>query len=324
MPLNEVLFLASLTLARPVSSRFLFRYIKRICLAAFLSLCFAIKSLTMEIGEKIKVLRKKNRLTQAQLADLIGVSCQAEAKWESGASTPGILKIRDLAKALDTTSDVLLSPDPLNADNGRMTIGFLNETLTLKVPEGDIPAVNALLFSLGYVCASPEGEGSLLILDPISFFAAKKRNFFRLGFGLEPAELVNVEHEKYRSSLIYGAKVEAAFQEALDAEKSINPSRHLARGVVYLCFAPLSLTVLGFSIVLAENISPFYLILAFAMFLFTVLFIVQGVLWVKKPKSGDHSQEKAKYQFALDQLLSYATKDNALRNTALSSHARKG
>ena len=232
----------------------------------------------MEIAEKIKVLRNKNRLTQAQLADLIGVSRQAEAKWESGASAPDILKIWDLAKVLGTTSDVLLSPDPLKADEGRTPTGFLSERLTLKVSEKEIPAVNALLSSLGYVSTSPEGKGSLLLLDPISFFAAKQRNFFHLGFGLEPAELVNVEHEKRRSSLIYGAKVEAAFREAIDAEKSINSSRHLARGIVYLCFAPFSLAVLGCSIVLAENVSPFFLILTFAMLLFTILFIVQGIM----------------------------------------------
>jgi len=273
----------------------------------------------MEIAEKIKVLRNKNRLTQAQLADLIGVSRQAEAKWESGASAPDILKIWDLAKVLGTTSDVLLSPDPLKADEGRTPTGFLSEKLTLKVSEKEIPAVNALLSSLGYVSTSPEGKGSLLLLDPISFFAAKQRNFFHLGFGLEPAELVNVEHEKRRSSLIYGAKVEAAFREAIDAEKSINSSRHLARGIVYLCFAPFSLAVLGCSIVLAENVSPFFLILTFAMLLFTILFIVQGIMWIKKPKSGDRLREKAKYQLALDQLISYAAEDKALKDA--SSHS---
>lgn len=278
----------------------------------------------MGIAEKIKVLRNKNHLTQAQLADLIGVSRQAEAKWESGTSAPDILKIRDLAKTLGTTSDILLSPDPLKADEGRMPTGLLSEKLTLKVPEGEVLKVNALLSSLGYASASPEGEGSLLMLDPISFFATKQRNFVHLGFGVEPAELVNTEHEKRRSSLIYGVKVEAAFQEALDAEKSINSNRHLARGIVYLCFAPLSLTIFGYSIVLAENFSPFYLILAFAMSLFTVLFIVQGILWIKKPKSGDHPREEAKYQLALDQLLSYAAKNKVLRNVSSHLSPEKG
>ena len=38
----------------------------------------------MNIGEKIKDLRKKNDLTQEKLADYLNVSYQAISKWECG------------------------------------------------------------------------------------------------------------------------------------------------------------------------------------------------------------------------------------------------
>ena len=40
----------------------------------------------MNIGEKIKELRKKNDLTQEKLADYLRVSYQAVSKWETGDS----------------------------------------------------------------------------------------------------------------------------------------------------------------------------------------------------------------------------------------------
>ena len=40
----------------------------------------------MNIGEKIKELRRKNDLTQEKLADYLNVSYQAVSKWECGVS----------------------------------------------------------------------------------------------------------------------------------------------------------------------------------------------------------------------------------------------
>ena len=42
----------------------------------------------MEIGEKIKELRKRNNLSQDSFAEAIGVSRQSVIKWESGKATP--------------------------------------------------------------------------------------------------------------------------------------------------------------------------------------------------------------------------------------------
>ena len=62
-----------------------------------------------EIGARIAYLRRENDLTQAELAEQLGISYQAVSSWERGASMPDISKLTDLARTLHTTVDTLLS-----------------------------------------------------------------------------------------------------------------------------------------------------------------------------------------------------------------------
>ena len=62
----------------------------------------------MTTGESIRYHRQKRELTQAQLADRIGVSPQAISKWENDAGMPDVALIVPLARALGTTTDELL------------------------------------------------------------------------------------------------------------------------------------------------------------------------------------------------------------------------
>ena len=72
-----------------------------------------------ETGARISALRRAAGLTQAELAEKLGISYQAVSSWERGASMPDIGKLVDLARALNTTVDHILSggkaeaaPDP--------------------------------------------------------------------------------------------------------------------------------------------------------------------------------------------------------------------
>lgn len=62
----------------------------------------------MNIGEKIKELRKKNDMTQEKLADFLCVSYQAVSKWECGLSSPDLALIVPLARLFAVTTDELL------------------------------------------------------------------------------------------------------------------------------------------------------------------------------------------------------------------------
>ena len=62
-------------------------------------------------GATIKSLREKKGITQAQLADLIGISSKAVSKWETAKGLPDITLIEPLAKALSVSVMELISGD---------------------------------------------------------------------------------------------------------------------------------------------------------------------------------------------------------------------
>ena len=61
----------------------------------------------MSVGERISELRKNENISQAQLADAVGVSRQAVSKWETGQSLPDSMKMILLAEVLKTDVEYL-------------------------------------------------------------------------------------------------------------------------------------------------------------------------------------------------------------------------
>lgn len=59
------------------------------------------------IGMNIRVLRKKNKLSQEQLAEKVEVSRQTIAKWENGEALPDIYKCKLLGDIFQVTLDQL-------------------------------------------------------------------------------------------------------------------------------------------------------------------------------------------------------------------------
>lgn len=72
----------------------------------------------MNLGERIKFCRQNAGFSQEKVADLVGVSRQAVAKWESGQSAPNTKNLFKLAEIFGTTVDMLLdSPISGSADS---------------------------------------------------------------------------------------------------------------------------------------------------------------------------------------------------------------
>lgn len=65
------------------------------------------------LSEKIYTLRRKNGLSQEQLAERIGVSRQSISKWESGAATPELEKLLALCACFQITLDELVTEKPM-------------------------------------------------------------------------------------------------------------------------------------------------------------------------------------------------------------------
>lgn len=62
----------------------------------------------IKVGKFIKELRKKNNLTQSELADKYGVSYQAVSKWERGINLPEVSLIKEMSKDFNISIESLL------------------------------------------------------------------------------------------------------------------------------------------------------------------------------------------------------------------------
>lgn len=65
------------------------------------------------LPEKIYTLRRRNGLSQEQLAEKLGVSRQAVSKWESGSATPELEKLLALSACFQITLDELVTEKPM-------------------------------------------------------------------------------------------------------------------------------------------------------------------------------------------------------------------
>lgn len=65
----------------------------------------------MEIGNKIVELRKKNRLSQEELAEKVGVTRQTISKWELAETSPDLKQAKKLSKLFNISLDELVDND---------------------------------------------------------------------------------------------------------------------------------------------------------------------------------------------------------------------
>ena len=66
------------------------------------------------LGEVLKQHRLNCKMTQEFVAETLGVSRQAVAKWESGASAPSTTNLMALAKVFDVSAEELLKETQKN------------------------------------------------------------------------------------------------------------------------------------------------------------------------------------------------------------------
>ena len=65
----------------------------------------------MSLGENLQFLRKKDNITQEQLAEQLDVSRQSISKWESNTTYPEMDKLMQLCQMFHCSMDDLLQKD---------------------------------------------------------------------------------------------------------------------------------------------------------------------------------------------------------------------
>ena len=64
--------------------------------------------MNLQIGEKIRLLRRERGYTQEEMAAHLGISYQAISKWERGDGYPDITMLPALARYFSVTVDELI------------------------------------------------------------------------------------------------------------------------------------------------------------------------------------------------------------------------
>ena len=72
----------------------------------------------MSFGKNLQLIRKKNQLSQEELAEMLGVSRQAVSKWELGEGYPEVEKLLILSKKINVSLDSLLGGENTTAISG--------------------------------------------------------------------------------------------------------------------------------------------------------------------------------------------------------------
>ena len=125
----------------------------------------------MEFNEKLQKLRKRNGLTQEELAEKLYVSRAAISKWESGKGYPSIDSLKALSQFFSVTLDELLSSDEIltiaNEEKNQTKNHFCDLTFGLL----DISVILLLFLPLfGVNKNGVISETTLLLLDGVSLY----------------------------------------------------------------------------------------------------------------------------------------------------------
>ena len=120
--------------------------------------------------ENLLQLRKQKKMTQEDIAERVGVSRQAVAKWESGETIPDLEKARQLAGVLGVSLDDLTNYEP--KENMGLSVPPKGKYLFGVVTVGDkgqivIPARARKVFGISagdrLVVLGQEGEGLAMV-----------------------------------------------------------------------------------------------------------------------------------------------------------------
>ncbi len=100
-----------------VSKTFFFPYLYTDSCIIYLLQCFKMT----KIGDRIKELRQQKKLTQAQLAELVGLTYIQIGRYEKHKSNPSSDVLQRLAEALDTSTDYLMNGNSEQIASSKVT-----------------------------------------------------------------------------------------------------------------------------------------------------------------------------------------------------------
>ncbi len=99
----------------------------------------------MKFEEKLTMLRKKNGMSQEDLADRLGVSRQAISRWELGTTMPDAPNLLKLSSLFSVSIDYLLHDD-YQSENDAPAVKEVQRTMAEKEQR------NRIFYLVGCIC----------------------------------------------------------------------------------------------------------------------------------------------------------------------------
>ena len=121
--------------------------------------------------KRLKELRARDKISQAALADKLGVSQQAVAKWETEKATPDPDMITKIAGIFKVTTDYLLG---LTDNPGVILMSSVNKDK--KMPKDLLKILEQEDYTLNGRLASPEDKARIQAIVEAIYWDAKERN----------------------------------------------------------------------------------------------------------------------------------------------------
>ena len=172
----------------------------------------------LSLADNIRTFRKQRRLTQEQLAEVLGVTTGAVYKWESGISFPELTLIVELADFFDVSIDALLGYRMKDNRENAM-IKRLNEYFRSHDPDALTEAEKALKkypnsFEVVHICA-----GLFLVYGAESHNADMLHRALQL---LEQARrLISQNRDPEISELTLYGEIASVYEFLGESEKSL-------------------------------------------------------------------------------------------------------
>ncbi len=144
----------------------------------------------MKLSEKITLCRKKQGLSQSDLADLLNVSRQSVSKWETGEAMPDTDKLVALSKALEVSIDWLLdeSKEKVEVEDNNDLPDWIN-----KLPKNIVE----MFKKYGWIYGVYSSIGGFVFIGIGILVRIVAHNFITLGYDVYTNQINNSSLETF-------------------------------------------------------------------------------------------------------------------------------
>lgn len=179
----------------------------------------------IRLAENIRTLRRKNQMTQEQLAEQLNVSLGVVSKWERGASQPEIACLVEIAEVFKVSVDSLIGYDMMSENPEAIAEEIASLKSSMRIEEAITLAQEALLKFPNNLKVVVRSAQLFAITGMIGMGdnTEKAIELFRKAITLLPQDTKGEYSEiEFKNDIAYGLIRQNKVNEAIDVLKESN------------------------------------------------------------------------------------------------------